>query len=828
MSPPRSIIAMEVSEKDGRFYESTTAGPFDVEKIQPVVEVSDADLSEMLETLRETIKDHELDPNFPTEILNSARAALRETPDKLEATRIQGLVAEIQAERDLLLNDSPYAEVRAVVDNTDDPSTPVNTFRAWFLGIIFTILGTGIDQFFSLRYPGIYLYTVVAQLLSYPCGVFFARVLPTTTYTVLGKSFTLNPGPFNQKEHMLISIMSNVAYGGLNGTAYVTYIFQVLKLDMFYGMKELADSAGFQILLTLSTQLIGYGCAGIARRFLVYPPAMLWPKNLAQIALNRALHNDGASSTTNGWTMSRYRFFLYCFGGMFFYFWFPDYIFQALSYFNWMTWIAPENVKLAIITGSIGGLGFNPLPTFDWNIVSYAFDPIVTPFFSLVNNVVGMAFVGIVIILPVYFCNVWNSAYLPINSNGIFDNTASSYNVSRILNSEFKLDEAAYEVYGQAYLGAANSILYSAFFGIYLATIVYAGLYHKREIIAGFRAVLKWSSARDEYNDVHNRLMRQYKEAPEWWYLTILAIAFIMGCVCCSIYDTGMPIWGIVIGLLLCVFLQIPIGIIMGVTNIEVTNNVIAEFIGGYAVPNNPVANMIFKSYGYIATAQSVQFVADLKLGHYMKIPPRTLFTAQTVATVIAGFVSIGVNAWQLSNISDVCSTDQSANFTCPSTHTFFTASVIWGVIGPARIYGENGIYHPLEWGFLVGALLPIPVYFLAKRYPNSWIRYIHIPLMLNGALWWAPYNFTYAWPALVVGFGFNYYVKRNYERWWQKYAYVLSSSFSCGIGIAGLVIFFAVQYHVVDINWWGNTVSYAGCDSNECALLPIPAVGHF
>ncbi|KAJ5856491.1 uncharacterized protein N7529_010435 [Penicillium soppii] len=788
---------MAVSEKFDASRNRPTADSFDIEKRQPVVEVSDADLSEILETLRETIKEHELDPNFPPEILNSARAALRESPNKLQAHLLQGLVAEIQAERDLLLNDSPYAEVRAVVDNTDDPSTPVNTFRAWFLGILFTILGTGIDQFFSLRYPGIYLYTVVAQLLSYPCGLFLARVLPTTPINVFGTNFSLNPGPFNQKEHMLISIMSNVAYGGLNGTAYVTSIFQVLKLDMFYGMKELADSAGFQILLTLSTQLIGYGCAGIARRFL--------------IALNRALHNDDNSGSANGWTMSRYRFFLYCFGGMFFYFWFPDYIFQAMSYFNWMTWIAPQNVKLAIITGSIGGLGFNPLPTFDWNVVSYAFDPIVTPFFSLLNNVFGMAVVGIVVILPVYFCNVWNTAYLPINSNDIFDNTGNDYNVSRILSSDFTLDVEAYEAYSPAYLGAANAVLYSAFFAIYLATLVYAALYYHREILSGFRAVMKWKNARDEYNDVHNRLMRQYKEAPEWWYLTILAIAFAMGCICCKVYDTGMPIWGIVVGLLLCVFLQIPIGIVMGVTNIEVTNNVIAEFIGGYAVPNNPVANMIFKSYGYIAAAQSVQFVADLKLGHYMKIPPRTMFIAQTIATIVAGFVSIGVNAWQLSNINDVCSADQSANFTCP-----------------ARIYGDSGIYHPLEWGFLVGALLPIPFYFLARRYPNSWVRYIHIPIMLNGALWWAPYNFTYAWPSLVVGFGVNYYVKHHYERWWQKYAYVMTSSFSCGIGIAGLIIFFAVQFHAVDINWWGNTVSYAGCDNDGCALLPIPEIGHF
>jgi hypothetical protein len=58
---------------------------------------------------------------------------------------------------------------------------------------------------------------------------------------------------------------------------------------------------------------------------------------------------------------------MYCFGAMFIYFWFPGYIVQAMSYFNWMTWIAPDNVNLAAVTGSVGGLGLNPFPTWDWN-----------------------------------------------------------------------------------------------------------------------------------------------------------------------------------------------------------------------------------------------------------------------------------------------------------------------------------------------------------------------------------------------------------------------------------------------------------------------------
>ena len=39
--------------------------------------------------------------------------------------------------------------------NTDDPSMPVNTFRAWFIGIVWAILIPGLNQFFFFRYPSV-------------------------------------------------------------------------------------------------------------------------------------------------------------------------------------------------------------------------------------------------------------------------------------------------------------------------------------------------------------------------------------------------------------------------------------------------------------------------------------------------------------------------------------------------------------------------------------------------------------------------------------------------------------------------------------------------
>lgn len=68
--------------------------------------------------------------------------------------------------------------------------------------------------YFKPYYQSLSSYAV--QLLSWGMGDAMARYLPTKKYTVLGWSFSLNPGPWNAKEHALIV----VAYWGSCYAAY--------------------------------------------------------------------------------------------------------------------------------------------------------------------------------------------------------------------------------------------------------------------------------------------------------------------------------------------------------------------------------------------------------------------------------------------------------------------------------------------------------------------------------------------------------------------------------------------------------------------------------
>jgi hypothetical protein len=59
----------------------------------------------------------------------------------LTSDAAQQIIDEIKIEA-ALLEETPFPEVRNVAPSTDDPSLPVSTFRAWFIGIVWTIIGT--------------------------------------------------------------------------------------------------------------------------------------------------------------------------------------------------------------------------------------------------------------------------------------------------------------------------------------------------------------------------------------------------------------------------------------------------------------------------------------------------------------------------------------------------------------------------------------------------------------------------------------------------------------------------------------------------------------
>jgi OPT family small oligopeptide transporter len=385
------------------------------------------------------------------------------------------------------------------------------------------------------------------------------------------------------------------------------------------------------------------------------------------------------------------------------------------------------------------------------------------------------------------------------------------------------LDVAQYEQYSPLFLTASYVMVYTTGFALTSSVLVHTALYHGKSLWTGFRF------QRVEEDDIHSKLMRKYTEVPEWWYAVVGVVMLALSITAMEVYDTGLPIWALLISIAIPAIYILPAGFIYAMTGQVIGINLISELIAGYAMPGNPVSNQIFKVFALQTLQSGLNFVQDLKLGHYMKVPPRVSFKAQIIFSIWIAIVQVGVNQFMFGNIVDLCSPDQLNKFTCPHARVFFTSSIVWGVIGPKRLFGEEGLYSPLYYAILAGAVLPFPFWFLTRKYPRSWIKFVSVPIILNGVGYIPPASGIVYTSWFATGFVFQYLIRKYNFRWWSKYNFITSAGLDSGTVFSTIVIFLALQLPKsgnLALNWWGNNVVGNNLDAQSIAYLQAPPQG--
>ncbi|KAG6100655.1 hypothetical protein E4U30_004141 [Claviceps sp. LM220 group G6] len=783
---------------------------------------------------------------------------------------------------------SPHELVRASVPPTDDITLSINTPRMWCLSVLFSILGSSTNLFFSLRYPSVAITPVIALLLVHPLGLLWDALLkrpddPDEVFVdgVRTKMTTGTEDPvartkkrrtswrvwwaqgkWNEKEHACVYVSSNVAFG----FAFATDV--IVEQTQFYNQTA---PITYQLLLTISTQILGYGFAGMARRFLVRPSGMIWPGTLMSAAMFSTLHKQD-NKPANGWTISRWKFFYVVWIGAFSFYFLPGLLMPALSYFSVITWFAPNNVIIANLFGVTSGLGLFPM-TFDWAQITYVGNPLLVPFWAAMNVIGGLAVVMWIIAPIFYYSNVLYTSYLPMLSAAVFDNTGKVYNVSKILTPEFLFDKEAYQSYSRVFLPVTYMLSYGMQFAGLAALLTHTFCWHGKDIWRTWKR--SWEEARQQTGkptyrpvpdvqgqpqaqsqatslpatglgsehyhdmsasapnfdnllsreDIHCRLMARYKDAPLSWYLLTFVSMTAIGMFVVEYYPIHLPWYGLLLALAIGAIFFIPNGIIMAVTNQHSSIYLVCQLICGAVFPGRPIANMVFVTYGYISSAQGIKFASDLKLGHYMKIPPRIMFLVQVVATLVSSVTQIGVLNWMFANVKHICTPEALNGFTCPIARVHFNGSILWGVVGPGEFFGPNAIYRSLVWCFPLGALLPIPLWLYARNKRRSVLRKVNLPVIF-GAMSWIPpatgLNFS-VWA--VVCYLFNYVIKRRANAWWSKYTMTLSAALDSGLAFGIVVVFFGFLYPgwMKHFRWWGTEVYKEGCDWKACSYRHVP-----
>ncbi|KAJ4836180.1 hypothetical protein Tsubulata_044062, partial [Turnera subulata] len=676
--------------------------------------------------------------------------------------------------------ESPIEQVRLTVPNTDDTSLPVWTFR--------------------MTEP-LVITQITVQVATLPIGRFMASVLPETKFQVPGfggREFTLNPGPFNIKEHVLISIFANAGSAFGYGSAYAVSIVNIIKA--FYG-RNISFASSWILIIT--TQVLGYGWAGLLRKYVVEPAHMWWPSTLVQISLFRTLHEKEDKDEQR---ISRVKFFGIAMLCSFLWYLFPGYLFQTLQSIAWVCYVFPRSVTAHQIGSGMKGLGIGAL-TLDWSTVaSFLGSPLLTPFFAIANVCIGYVLILYVVIPVSYWgLNTYDAKTFPIFSSHLFNAQGAVYNFTTIVNDKFEIDMAQYNKQGRVHLSTFFALTYGFGFATIAATLTHVALFYGREIYDRYRASAKGKE------DIHTRLMKHYKDIPNWWFYVLLSGTLVVSLALCIFLkkEVQIPWWALIFAAALAFFFSLPISIITATTNQTPGLNIITEYVMGLIYPGKPIANVCFKTYGYMSMAQAISFLSDFKLGHYMKIPPRSMFLVQFLGTMIAGTINLSVAWWLLGSIENICQDNllpADSPWTCPGDRVFFDASIIWGLVGPKRIFGTLGEYSALNWFFLGGLLGPCVVWLLHKAFPSqSWIPLINLPVLLGATAAMPPatainYN---SW--ILVGTIFNFFIFRYRKNWWKRYNYVLSAALDAGVAFMAVVLYVTVGLENKNLSWWGS-----------------------
>jgi hypothetical protein len=132
--------------------------------------------------------------------------------------------------------------------------------------------------------------------------------------------------------------------------------------------------------------------------------------------------------------------------------------------------------------------------------------------------------------------------------------------------------------------------------------------------------------------------------------------------------------------------------------------------------------------------------------------------------------------------------------------------------------------YYPLIWFFLIGAILPIPFYYLARRRPRSFWRYVNIPVALIAPDCVPPANGVNFTSWVLAGFVFQWFMRRFHFRWWMRYNYLTAVGLDAGVIFGLVIIFFSVQLPKggFTVAWWGNDVYKNTADANMVPLKPL------
>ncbi|GAO19883.1 hypothetical protein UVI_02051130 [Ustilaginoidea virens] len=685
----------------------------------------------------------------------------------------------------------------------DDPNLPAITFRSVLIdaGLVLSIFGGVLSGIYYFKPQSIAIPPTFLAVISFILGQAMSLAIPRWGGR-LG-SF-LNPGSFNIKEHLAIIIMASSASSAALG-------LEIVAAERLYYNKRMNAALAFFMLI--SSQYLGYGMAGLMRRTMVYPSAMIWPANLPINSMLESLHLKLPENR------KPLRVFLYVFAAIFIWELFPQWVCPLLT---GVSVFCLANRNSTVFTNVFGGaegnegLGLFSL-SFDWQYISGGLSPLYFPVSSLISQGIGVC--GCVILFAgIYYNNVWDAMSYPFLSQLIFSNTSSAespvqWNQTAAIGPDGKINMDAVNSLGLPSFSASNVLNILLTNMCIAAAVTHLFLWYPAEIKVAF-AFLKPKCIRDSVRglpgwlsnpaanrreemednyDPHYALMKCYKPCPDWWYAVVLCFSVTCGLIVVYKAESTLPWWGFLVAALVGYCLLVILGSMQGATGVPFTIQSIVQMIGGYIRPGYPVANMYFSLYGYNALLQGKLLAQDLKLAQYGHLAPRITFSMQMLGTLVGAIANYVIANSIIDNQADILRSVQGTNIWSGNQAQQFNAqSVTFGGL-PHQLFSVGSKYQWVPLAMLPGFLAPLPWWLAHRKWPNLGLHHVNTPIILFYMCYLNVGINSSLMMFFIVGFTSQWLLRRKYPNVFLRYNYLISAALDGGTSVMVFILSFAV-----------------------------------
>ncbi|KAI9442444.1 OPT oligopeptide transporter protein-domain-containing protein [Lactarius indigo] len=709
-----------------------------------------------------------------------------ETPEKdpysksdVESTTGTDTTAVLRNERDLVTH---------VISVHDDPSLNPWTFRSFFIGIGLSAFGGVLAEIYYFKPQTVLVSTMFLAIISYVLGIAMEAFIPRW-----GWFRYLNPGPFNKKENAFIVIMASAAANSALGT-------EVLAVQRLY--YNITPNAPASIFLLFSSQLLGYGIAGLMRPILLYPSKMLYPGVLPLVSMFDAFYQEGTTRHSEG-NKKRLKLFYIAFFAIFIWEIFPEWMFPLLTGFSDFT---------RIFGGSNGNEGLGLLSIcFDWQYISGGVNPFAIPLRAQVSNFIGYI-LCMVVFVAVYYNNIWESKNFPFLSQELFYENGTTYDQLLILDDKLEVDPTLLAEQGLPfYAGTWITYLLTSNIGM-AATFTHLLLWNRNDL----RGAWSWAtkdSLKRMWAEFNWRLWeadgkRDYPDAPNSWYGALLAAAFVTAMVIIYKTDSTLPWWGFIVACLLTTISILFFGSLYAMTGLTLIIQPFIQMIGGFLHPGKPMANMYFVLFGYNSVTQAQLLLRDLKISQYTKLAPRAAFTAQIIGTLFGSVLNYIMMNSIIDNQRDILLSVQGTNiWSGQQPQQYNSQSIAWGGL-PHELFAHGKRYQWVAWGYVLGLFVPIPFWLIHRYFPKLRADYLYTPVIAYYIGWLCVGINSSITSYFAIAWLSQWYLRTRYPRWFAKYNYILGAALDGGTQVMVFILSFAVQgaagtSHLFP-QWWG------------------------